>query len=117
MVDRYTCRGLRGNGNFMSRNNPCTCNMNGCSDDKDYKKILRRLRQIDFAMIDIGLYLDAYPCCKEALSYYHKLKSEREELVAILEGKYNMPVTANGNESDCNWNWTDAPWPWEFSAN
>ena len=118
VVDRYTCRGVsRSIGNCMTRNSSCGCNTNECSDNQEYKKILRKLQKVDFSLVDTVLYLDAYPCCKEALNYYHKLKKEREALVAILAEKYNMPISAYNNVSDCNWNWTDAPWPWEFSAN
>ena len=118
MVDRYTCRGVfKNTGNYVPRNNSCGCNTNACSEDKDYRKLLKKLQQIDFAMTDVIIYLDAYPCCKEALAYYHKLKAEREGLVTTLQDKYNMPITAYGNVSECNWDWTDAPWPWEFSAN
>ncbi len=118
MVDRYTCRGvLRNTGNAMARNSSCGCNTGGCSGDSDYKQILRKLQKVDFSLVDTILYLDAYPCCKEALNHYHKLKKEREALVAILADKYNMPISAHNNSSECNWNWTDAPWPWEFSAN
>ena len=118
MVDRYTCRGvLRNSGSGMPRNNSCGCNMGGCSQENEYKEILRKLQKIDFSLVDTILYLDAYPCCKEALSHYHKLKKEREVMVAVLVDKYNMPITANDNVSECDWNWTNAPWPWEYSAN
>lgn len=118
MVDRYTCRGvLKNTGNCLTRNNSCGSNTCGCNDDQDYKRILRKLQKVDFSLVDTILYLDMYPHCREALNYYHKLKKEREALVAILADKYNMPISAHRNASECDWNWTDAPWPWEFSAN
>ena len=68
-------------------------------------------------MIETVLYLDAYPECNEALSYYHTLKKEREKVVEELSRKCNMPITAFDNDSMDKWNWINAPWPWEYDAN
>ena len=82
-------------------------------DDGD---ICRRLKEIDFALADTILYLDAYPCSKEALEYYHTLICTRRALVEMYEDTVG-PVTAYGNESPTEWDWINTPWPWEADAN
>lgn len=77
---------------------------------------MRKLQMVDFAIAETVLYLDAYPNCKAALAYYHKLLDEREKLADSL-AKSGRPVTNMSNTDTENWNWTNGPWPWELDAN
>ena len=74
--------------------------------------LMQKLRQVDFAIYDTVLYLDAYPNCRKALAHYHSLLEMRKKLKAEYESMHG-PVTAFGNESRENWDWTATPWPWE----
>ena len=87
---------------------------NACSGS--CKKDLKRLRAIDFAIQETVLYLDAYPECRQALEYYHKLIEARERLLSSYE-KSCGPMTMYGNRSRQSWDWVDGPWPWENDAN
>lgn len=80
------------------------------------KNLLEILRAIDFAIYDTVLYLDAYPHCREALEYYHRLIQDREVVVCEYRKKYG-PLTSNDNISQTAWQWIDDPWPWEPEAN
>ncbi len=83
---------------------------------KDGGKLLTELREVDFALAELVLYLNAYPHTPEALAYYHKLRERR----AVLKEEYEKscgPLTAMGNESHSSWDWTDTPFPWEYEAN
>ena len=84
----------------------------GCGYDRNDTKLLRRLQVVNFARYDTILYLDAYPDCRKALDYYHKLLEMQRRLVAEYESKHG-PVTAFGHESKDSWLWTTTPWPWE----
>ena len=86
--------------------NPNRCN-NGDA-------MLQKLRQIDFALYDTVLYLDAYPNCRKALAYYHSLLDMKKKLTAEYQAQYG-PITAFGNDSRSEWNWTKTPWPWEMN--
>ena len=121
MVDRFN--GSRGMfRNSMGNHNSCaqgSCNScNSCdSNGGDCHALYQKLKKIDFSLIDTVLYLDAYPECRKALAYYHKLKKEREAVVEALSTKCNMPITNFNNTSEDTWNWTDTPWPWDPAAN
>lgn len=79
------------------------------------EKALLKIQMIDFAMIDVGLYLDAYPNCKKALEYFRQLKDMREVEVKEFEKLYG-PLTILGLE-DLNYNtYINDPWPWEREA-
>lgn len=78
---------------------------------------LRKIQEIDFALYETVLYLDAYPNSKEALAYYHSLLSTRDRLVAEYERAFSSPITAFSNASTSAWDWVKGPWPWHYEAN
>ncbi len=126
MVDRYASREVFKGCSCPSGNQRggCSCGARRNSSDNkknngsnDCKNLLESLRKIDFSLIDTVLYLDAYPHSSEALAYYHKLKSERAQVVKTLAESCNMPQNAFENASETQWLWTDSPWPWEACAN
>lgn len=91
----------------------------GCCNqgsETDCMTLMRRIRAVDFAIQETVLYLDAYPCDRKALEYYHKLTEAREELVEAYQNGCG-PLTNRGNESATEWNWICSPWPWEYDAN
>ena len=114
MVDRYqnrSCRsGLRRVGNMNTPSTPPRPDGGHCHALK------RQLQAIDFSIVETVLYLDAYPNCRQALDYYHKLIAEREALVSVINEKCG-PVSARENKSRTEWNWIRGPWPWELDAN
>ena len=74
--------------------------------------LLKRLQEVEFALYELTLYLDAYPESKEALMHYHSLLDARKTLVAEYQAKHG-PLTMYGNESTTSWDWASTPWPWE----
>lgn len=93
-------------------NNSCTGN-NNCSNSKN---ALRKIQELDFAIYETILYLDAYPDSRDALAYYHSLMNARDTLVAEYEANVG-PLTAFTNTDQNSWNWVKSPWPWEYEAN
>ncbi len=79
-------------------------------------KMKKKLQELDFAIIETGLYLNAYPESREALNYYHRLIAEREAVAKNVNEKCG-PLTLWQNTNRNEWNWTSAPWPWEIDAN
>ena len=74
--------------------------------------LLKRLQEVEFALYELTLYLDAHPESKEALMHYHSLLDARRALVAEYQAKHG-PLTMYGNESTTSWDWASTPWPWE----
>ena len=83
------------------------CNMGGDA-------LLQKLRQVDFAIYDTVLYLDAYPKCRKALTHYHALTEMKRRLTAEYEAQFG-PITAFSVQSKTDWSWCETPWPWEMS--
>ena len=78
--------------------------------------LLSRIREVEFALVETILYLDAYPDNRQALAFYQNLLNERTRLVDQYE-KNIGPLTATANRSNTSWDWVKTPWPWEFVAN
>ena len=85
----------------------CSCG-NG-SEDHD---LLQKIREIDFAIYEVVLYLDAYPHSSEALAHYRTLIKTRMALLDEYQSKVG-PITMFGNTSEKSWDWAATPWPWE----
>ena len=95
-MDKYT----------MSAQQNCSCEKNA--------DLLTELRQIDFAIVEVTLYLDVYPDCCEAKEYLSTLREKRAKIAAEYESRHGMLTMYGvcGESSDkC------APWPWEYAAN
>ena len=95
----------------MDKFNPSTNGGCFCERNED---LLTALRQIDFAINEVTLYLDVYPDCCEAREYIRELREKRAKVAAEYESKHGM-LTMYGvcgeSSNKC------APWPWEYAAN
>lgn len=81
----------------------------------DKKSLLNEIRALDFALLETGLYLNAYDC-EEAKEYFKTIKEKRERLAHEYETNYGPFVMTNGLING-NWCWAKGPWPWESEAN
>jgi spore coat protein JB len=83
--------------------------------DMRCKELMKQIRELDFAIIETALFLNAYPDNTEALSYYHELTRMYEK----LREEYNTacgPLTLYSNKCEDKWAWGNMPWPWELCA-
>ncbi len=90
----------------------CSMNRNGMNGNQ----VREELRAIDFALVETSLYLDAYPNCQKALTYYHQLLAKRAVLAEQYVKVYG-PLTHRDDLSGTSWQWVKTPWPWECDAN
>ena len=80
---------------------------------RECHELMRKLQKLDFSIQETVLYLDAYPDCCEAKTYYHHLLRERQEVAQAYEETCG-PLTAWGNQSTTSWDWCKSPWPWQL---
>ena len=72
--------------------------------------LMKVIKQYDFALYELNLYLDTHPKCMNALAYFKKYQDLRRKAVDEYTQKYG-PITANQTNTDEGWKWTNAPWP------
>ena len=74
--------------------------------------MLMQLQELNFAMIELGLYLDLHDNDKKAISLFNQYQKKEKELCKMFENKYG-PLTFDSIEYKNTWTWDNGPWPWE----
>ena len=76
-------------------------------------KLLKKIQEYNFMMIEAALYLNNQPCCEAAQEAFCKYRELYLETLAEYEECYG-PLTYNGaNVRRDGWKWVNTPWPWE----
>lgn len=79
----------------------------------DRDNLLNTIKMYQFYAIDLNLYLDNFPCNKEAVEDYRVISDILGNLFREYEEKYG-PLTNFGSayieNPIC---WVEQPWPWE----
>ena len=88
-------------------------NMSACECEEFNQtraEMLERIKCLNFAIIELGLYLDTHPDDEKALCLHRKYSKEYRELTDKYQKIYG-PLTI---QFPCNkWRWLESPWPWE----
>ena len=76
---------------------------------------LCELMALDFAVAELGLYLDTHKEDQEAFALYQKYVAMYQEGKAKYEKLYG-PLTQTTAAQNSSYNWLENPWPWDYSA-
>ena len=102
-----------GNMNSMNTIPTMTANMSMHSDNHcrpSREEMLQNIKCLNFAIIELGLYLDTHPDDEKALCLHRKYCKEYRELT----DKYQKVYGSLTIQFPCNkWRWLEEPWPWE----
>ncbi|HET7657901.1 MAG TPA: spore coat protein CotJB [Bacillales bacterium] len=75
---------------------------------------MEELQAIDFAIVDLNLYLDTHPNDANAVNEYNRYAQESKKLRQKIESIYG-PLQNFGNSFvGFPWNWDEPPWPWQM---
>ena len=76
-------------------------------------EMLKKVQQLNFVLIDAGLYLNNQPDSPAALALIQKYQELYRQALMEYEDTYG-PLTYNGiNVERDGWSWIQKPWPWE----
>ncbi len=76
--------------------------------------LLRRIHAVDFALVELNLFLDTHPCNQAALQQFHAYQAQRTALIEAYEAQFGpYEVTVDRVQGD-TFNWVKGPWPWEY---
>ena len=85
----------------------CECNND---EEMQRRELAMQIREYQFAVTDIALYLDTHPEDERALCLHREYTRRLKELRDAYQKVYG-PLTI---EYPCNkWRWLEEPWPWE----
>lgn len=77
------------------------------------EQLLNKVRQYQFAMIDLNLYLDVYPTDADVIKIFNHYRDLEKQACMEYESKYG-PLTVSQMPSNVNtWVWSNSPWSWE----
>ena len=81
-----------------------------CAKDELREEMIMKIKEFDFAIIELGLYLDTHPEDQKALCLHREYTKKLKELKDKYQKMYG-PLTIY---YPCNkWRWLEEPWPWE----
>lgn len=82
--------------------------------DKQRLEMLKEIMMIDFALVELNLFLDTHPNDRRALADYNRYGAMSRKLKQEYQRCYG-PLTANGAfPAEYPWRWIYDPWPWEI---
>ena len=87
----------------------CEENRNFCMNDRDEvrEEMIMRIRELDFAIVELGLYLDTHPDDQRALCMHREYARQVKDLKDKYQKVYG-PLTIF---YPCNkWRWLEEPW-------
>lgn len=74
--------------------------------------LMKKIKQLDFTLKELNLYLDTHPNCRRALAMFQKYRMLRETAMNDYIKNYG-PITPEQSENTQRWDWIDNPFPWE----
>ncbi len=78
------------------------------------KELMKKIQEVDFAIIDLNLFLDTHPDCSEALSLFNELSLASEKLKSEYQKNFG-PLYASKSPDTVPFKWVEScyKWPWE----
>lgn len=83
-------------------------------DDMTRVEMMRRIKELEFATVDLNLFLDNHPQNQQALMDYNRFTKELMELKKKYEAQYGVLTNFGQSQSQYPWTWVNEPWPWEI---
>ena len=73
----------------------------------------KRIGAYQFALYDLGLYLDSHPCDTAAMQLREVYKTRLGQLINEYEQHYGKYVNIMADVQDSWTEWVKDPWPWD----
>lgn len=82
-------------------------------DDVSRIELLRKIQKLEFAVVELNLYLDNHPTNTKAIEDFNRFTDELMKLKHEYDSKFRMLANFGHSKADPCWSWVDEPWPWE----
>lgn len=81
------------------------------------RRDLLRIMELEFAAIDLNLFLNTHPGEQRALADYNAVAQELMRAKTAYESRYGPLMPFGQAVSQGTWRWIEEPWPWELTFN
>ena len=79
------------------------------------ESLLNKVREYDFALVELDLFLDNHPNDQEKIQLYNQYLKQNKQARQEYEQRYG-PLSLNSDWLNTYpWGWLTPPWPWEVS--
>ncbi|HBG21807.1 MAG: spore coat protein CotJB [Syntrophaceticus sp.] len=83
--------------------------------NKSRVRMLRELQEIEFALVELNLYLDTHPNDEEAINNFNTLAIRLQQAKQSYEAKFGPLINfGHSGPVQAPWKWIEEPWPWEI---
>ena len=104
--DNSNCNCMMNNNYSVYMTNNSMSN-NDCDYNNTREEMFEKIKCLNFAIVELGLYLDTHPDDEKALCLHRKYSKEYRELTDKYQKVYG-PLTI---QFPCNkWRWLEGPW-------
>ncbi len=77
-------------------------------------KLLKEISMVDFAIVELNLYLDTHPDDTDAVAYIKQYITILNRLKEEYAAQYGPLTVCDATFHDCEtWKWARMPLPWE----
>ncbi len=76
-------------------------------------KLKHEIMALDFALVDLKLYLNTHPDCASSIKLYNSIVEKRKVLFDTYQSLYGPLIAETYSGSEECWDWVDDPWPWQ----
>lgn len=103
------------NSSDINNSNLCVSNLENEDNICTQNEMMKKIQEVDFAIIDLNLFLDTHPECSEALELFTKLSATSKSLKSDYQSKYG-PLYVTKAAPTVPFDWVDPcrKWPWEI---
>lgn len=82
------------------------------TDKTSRARMLREIKEIDFVLQELNLFLDTHSHHNQALEMFQRFEAKSKQLRHEYEKMFG-PLTPSTNDNTQTWEWIKGPWPWE----
>lgn len=77
------------------------------------KELMQKISELQFAAVDLNLFLDTHPDNQEALTLYKNVVNTLNSVKYDYETMYG-PLSPAMSSCDAPFEWVKDPWPWQI---
>jgi spore coat protein JB len=77
-------------------------------------KLLKKLQEVDFVLMELTLYLDTHPNDIQALEQFNHYARKGQKIRRTYEAEYGPLLSFGQSLNRFPGGWNEGPWPWEL---
>lgn len=90
--------------------------MNMTNNSELSNTMLHQMQALNFAISELGLYLDTHPSDQDALELFNQYVELYEDALQKYEEAKGPTMQMRAGMSG-SYRWVEGPWPWDYNAN